>query len=139
MSKHNYDYIGDCDLYNGGIYIDLSNWDSYGYANAVEVVDLDSAIGFTGAVAIHPMTINKSEASELPSILSVVGDKPENNPSPLDIAYACFAYGKYDDDRSYETLQLQRDGEMEFQGWTAERRVRSNFNLRKYVESQYLK
>ena len=44
-----YKFIGDVNLEHGGIYINLSDWKE-GYACAVEICDLDSAI-FTGHVS----------------------------------------------------------------------------------------
>jgi len=135
-----YEYIGDINLEYGGIYIDISDWKD-GYANAVEICDLDSGCGFTGAVYIRALTLLKPKTPEmLKSVLSCVGEENEN-PSPLDLAYASFSYGYYDADEypPTETIQLESDGDMDFDGWKANFKADEKFNLRDYVENTYLK
>lgn len=135
-----YEYIGDVNLECGGIYINMASWEAYGYADAVEVCDLDSATGFTGAVYIRTLSLLKPDSPEkLKQVLSVVGQEDETDVSPLDVAYASFAYGYYDGD-VVETLQLDPDGDMESQdGWKADKRAPEGFDLKSYVEGEYLK
>ena len=135
-----YEYIGDINLEYGGLYVDLSDWENHGYANAVEICDLDGGCGFTGAVYIRALTLLKPKTPEmLNSVLSCVGEENEN-PSPLDLAYASFSYGYYDADEytPMETIQLEDDGDMTFDGWDADFKAPDDFNLREYVEKSYL-
>ena len=132
-----YEYIGDINLEYGGIYIDISDWED-GYANAVEICDLDSACGFTGAVFIRNLTLIKPRnETELNSVLSVVGHETKKV-SDLDVAYAAFSYGLYDGEPE-ETIQLEDDGDMTFDEWGVDFKAPDDFNLREYVENTYLK
>ena len=131
-----YKFIGDINLEYGGIYINLSDWKD-GYANAVEICDLDSACGFTGAISIRNLTLIKPDnETELNSVLSVVGHENEKV-SDLDVAYASFAYGLYDGEPE-ETIQLNDDGDMTFDGWCVDFKAPTGFDLRDYVEKNYL-
>ena len=131
-----YEFIGDVNLEHGGIYINLSDWKE-GYACAVEICDLDGACGFTGAVFIRNLTLIKPRnETELNSVLSVVGHETEKV-SDLDVAYAAFSYGLYDGEPE-ETIQLEDDGEVRFDGWSADFKAPTGFDLRNYVEKNYL-
>jgi hypothetical protein len=58
VSSSRFVFSGDVNLEHGGEFIDLSTW-AYGYCSAVRITDLDSACGFTGAVMIEHLVIDK--------------------------------------------------------------------------------
>lgn len=154
-----YKYMGDVNLEYGGTFYNFSDW-RWGYVNAVEITDLDSACGFRGAVLIEQITINvKRPGAELDRALDVIGAKMVNTHARrpvgdiLDngrllmkdtaawrwcIAYACQAYGHKDVDK-FEVVQLEKDGALQFDGWRAERRLRQGASLRNYVKNNWLK
>lgn len=146
-------YMGDVNLEYGGTFYDFSNW-KYGYVDAIEVIDLDSACGFRGAVMVEPITINVERSPEqLKKALSGIGAAFVDNGDINDngriirkgtaafrfiLAYACQSYG-YKDCDPHTCLQLEADGPMEFEGWRAEKRLRSNASLENYVRKHFLR
>lgn len=152
MAKR-WQYIGDVNLVHGGTYYDFSTW-QWGYVDAVEVTDLDSAAGFDGAVMIEHISINiERPIEQLQSALNCCGAQfIEPNGDINDngtiiqknsrrwrciIAYACQSYGYKDTDLT-EILQLERDGAMAFDGWKADKKLRSNASLERYVRKNHL-
>ena len=148
-------YQGDVNLQNGGTFYDFSEW-KYGYVPAVEVIDLDSAAGFDGAVLIEPMSINVEHSQEeLQRALDVIGAKFLPNGDIDDngriikrrtaahrfcIAYACQSYGHRDVENEHsEILQLDRDAPMAKDGWEAHKRLRANASLENYVRRNFLR
>jgi hypothetical protein len=142
-------YTGDINLEHGGTFINFSDL-KYGYANVVEVTDLDSAIGFSGAILIEERTVITDHKERWPSALSTIGASLlpngdiDDNGRPIRkdslawrmcLVYALSAYGHYDTDRS-ETLQPDPDGPLSFDSWKATR-IRSN-GLRAYVRREFL-
>lgn len=146
-------YMGDVNLEYGGTFYDFSTW-KYGYVDAVEVVDLDSACGFTGAVMIERKTINvKRKPEQMQSALSTIGANMLPNGDVDDNGrvihkrtaahqfiqtYACQSYGYLDCD-DHVVLQLERDGPMQFDGWEAKKRLRGNHKLKNYVRREFLR
>lgn len=147
-------YQGDMSLAYGGYFFDFSEW-KHGYVPCVEVIDLDSAVGFTGAVHIeHKTVLIDRPKKQLAQALDVVGAsflpngdiddngrtiKKNTSSYRVILAYACCAYGHYDQDDGSETLQLERDGPMQFDGWHAEKRLRANASLENYVRRHHLR
>ena len=148
-------YQGDVNLQHGGTFYDFSDW-QYGYVSAVEVTNLDSAAGFTGAVLIEPMSIViERSAEQLAQALSLIGAKLlpngdiDDNGSIIKrrtaahrfcIAYACQSYGYADrETENSEILQLDREAPMAKEGWTATKRLRANASLENYVRRNFLR
>lgn len=153
-----WEYTGDASLEYGGTFIDLSTWND-GYCSAVRVTDLDSGFGFTGAALIEHVVINGTDNSErIHRAMQSCGYgadchrrpssvPPENHKHNLRlmVADALLSYGHYDPDdlwdgyRSHysETVQLEPDGPMVFDGWKADKRLRGG-DLRGYVEAVHL-
>jgi hypothetical protein len=147
-------YMGDVSLERGGTFYDFADW-QYGYVSAVEVVDLDSACGFRGAVLIEPKTILiNREGAQLQSALACIGAKQLPNGDIDDnrrvfkkgtapwrwcIAYACQSYGYADPENGSEVVQLEKDGSMQFDGWRASKRLRANASLKNYVRRNFLR
>ena len=152
-----WEYTGDVSLEYGGTFIDLSTW-SDGYCSAVRVTDLDSGCGFTGAVLIEHVTINGTDDPErIRKAIKCIGGLSARNWHAIGnrdtikqnlrfaIADALLSYGHYDPNDSWnnyrshysETVQLEPDGPMEFDGWKADKRLHGS-DLRAYVESVHL-
>lgn len=145
--KDVYTYAGDIDLKYGGAWFNLATFE-LGYVNAIRVTDLDSAIGYADAFVIEKLTLVLDHAATDIAVcgLSIEGDMLNNNGQliPLSdpiarllISEGVMAYGRYDTDSS-ETLIIGPDAEMESrEGWKADRRLRSNVNLRKLIMREY--
>lgn len=138
-------YSGDTNLEYGGVFIDLSEWD-YGYCPAVRVTDLDNC-GFRGAVIVeHIVILGIDDRDRIKKALKSCGIGKINGLSKqnlrLMIAEALMMYGFFDpDDDGYtsinETLQLESDGPMSFDGMKADKRLRGT-TLEAYVRSVHL-
>ncbi len=143
-------YTGDVNPEYGGVWIDLDNWDD-GYCTAVRVTDLDSACGFRGAVMVeHVIACGTDDSKRLREAMgcygnpSLRGGSKESN--RLYLAEALISYGHYDPDDSWdsyqrhhtEILQLEPDGDMKFDGWKADKKLRGG-DLRGYIESVHLR
>ena len=141
-------YQGDNNLEHGGTFFDLSDW-KHGYVNIVEVTDLDSAIGFAGAMLIEARTVSVDDKRRWSESLGVIGATLEDNDDINDngrahyrkgskawrmcLVYALSVYGYYDTERS-EAVQPERDCPVKYDGWEATR-IRS---LRSYVRREFL-
>ncbi len=145
----NWNYQGDASLEYGGSYIDLSTWDD-GYCDAVQVTDLDSGCGFTGAVMVeHKVICGIGDKRRMDEALRSCGCLPcrgwGKEAIRHMIAESLLSYGHCDPDDSWdnyvshhtEVLQLEADGPMVFDGWKADKRLH-NTDLKAYVESQHL-
>lgn len=141
-------YSGDVNIEYGGTFFDLSNW-QYGYVSAVRVTDLDSAIGFRGAVHVEKIVINGVDdpervANALRSCGWTSDDvSPDTDEGKHQIADALMCYGYYDpDDNHFEpssiTIQCEEDGPMEHDGWKADYRLPDGEDLREHIESKYV-
>jgi hypothetical protein len=154
-------YNGDVNLEHGGAFIDLSDW-QYGYASAVRVSDLDGGCGFTGAVLIeHVVICGLDDAKRIRQAVESCGGASSylawgprrDGETPADrkrhlrhaIADALMSYGYSDPDDNYgygppqsETLQLEPDGPMVFDGWKASKRLKGT-TLEAYVRSVHLR
>lgn len=152
-------YSGDCSLEHSGAYIDLSTWND-GYCEAVRITALDSGCGFTGACMIEHIVINgTTDSKRIREALKCVGyDGEARNWHAIGernnikknlrhlIADAIMRYGFTDPDDSWdrysshhtETIQMEANGPMKFDGWKADKRLRGT-DLKSYVESQHLK
>lgn len=145
--KDVYTYTGDIDLKYGGTWFNLATFED-GYVYAIRVTDLDSAIGYADAFLIEELTLVLDHAATDIAVcgLSIEGDMLNNNGQlmPLSdpiarllIAEGVMAYGRYDTDSS-ETLVIGPEAEMEsHEGWQADRRLRANVNLRKWVMREF--
>lgn len=154
-----WEYTGDVNLEHGGVFIDMSTWDD-GYCSAVRVTDLDSGCGFTGAILIEHVVINGTDDPErIRKALECVGGSPFrgrrsrvvpaeeiNQTIRLAIAEALLIYGYYEPDDAWynyqshhsETVQLEHDGPMLYDGWKADKRLRGG-DLQGYVEAVHLR
>lgn len=153
-----YEYNGDVNLEHGGAFIDLSTW-ADGYCSAVRVTDLDSSCGFTGAVLVEHIVINgTTDTKRIRQALRSVGGLSARNWHRTGrretikanlrhaIAAALMDHGFTDPDDAWdsyrthhsETLQLEADGPMEFDGWKADKRLRGT-TLEAYVQAVHLR
>lgn len=136
-----YYYTGDVDIRCGGKWLDLSTFDD-DYVACIEVTDLESAIGFTNAYLIERGSIYLGDKDNWQKCLDCCGWKlsdldmsTENGKAML--CEAIMAYRGMDQDYS-ETIVIGRDSLMESrEGWTADRRLRANVNLRKWVMREF--
>ena len=143
-SNPNWVYLGDINAAYGGMWLR-----HYGdYCDAIEITDLDSATGFTGAVMIErkgaslPGKLRTAKAT-IKSALSVYGWSIGNlrgmRPSERRTLtwQAMLAYG-YGDTDTLEILQLEPDGPMQSRdGWKADRR-QTGGDIGAYVMAKYL-
>lgn len=143
-------YQGDINLEYGGTFMNFADW-KHGYANVVEVTDLDSACGFAGAVLIEERTVTIDDASRYAGALSTIGatmlpngDIDDNGQTTyrkntlawrMCLVWALNAYGAHEIDRS-DVVQPDRSEPVKFEGWHATR-IRSD-SLRAFVRKQYL-
>lgn len=58
-NKYGWEYQGDCNIEHGGCFYKLEDWDSYGYADAVQVSVLSGDWNDNGFVDITVGSINK--------------------------------------------------------------------------------
>lgn len=133
-------YTGDVNPEYGGVWFDLEPYErGWGYFNAVRVEDLDGACGFRGAVLIERLSIHvPDQRSRIQDALECCGmteDDIEGN--LVELAYALMMYGCTDIEQPTETLQLDADGPMEFDGWKADRKQPKG-DLRGYIEAKWL-
>ncbi len=154
MTANKWVYCGDVNVEHGGAWIDLSTWDD-GYCSAVRVTDLDSGCGFTGACLIeHVVILGMDDSKRIREALRCIGGpealgarnwhatgRSETIKESLRhaIADALLSYGDYDPDdyQAPEVVQMEQDGPMCFDGWTANKRLH-NTDLKDYVESVHL-
>lgn len=145
-SNPNWVYLGDGNAAYGGLWIR-----HYGdYCDAIEITDLDSACGFTGAVMIERRSagLRRSLADNRERIkhaLETCGwtirDMPEvartKEAKRALIWEALIRYG-YGDTDTLETLQLEPDGPMQSRdGWKADRR-QTGGDIGGYIMARYL-
>lgn len=138
-------YSGDINPEYGGIWFkhDPQDW-KWGYMECVRVTDLDSGCGFTGAVLIERITvIRPRDRQEWRNVMACcdltikdIAGHPER------VAEACVSYGLYDPANCWpqadsETLQLESDGPMVFDGWKADRR-QTKGDLEGYIKAKWL-
>lgn len=134
-------YSGDVNLEHGGNYIKIES----GYADIVRATDLDSGCGFTGACLIERLSVpiygNLTGRKNIKSALESYGLKMSDLLQYAPeirwhiITESLIGYGFYDTDSS-ETVQMQNDGPLSFDGWKCDKKLHGT-NLKKYVESQY--
>ena len=132
-------YSGDINVEYGGVFYEIENWKDYGYSTAVRITDLDSGCGFSGAILIESITINKPD--DMSGALSCYGYDAEEAEEDIHMQIeACLGYGHYDPDiyNTAEALQTEEDGPMVFDGWKAAKRVLTK-DLLGYIQSKYLK
>lgn len=137
-------YIGDVNIEYGGTFFDLTEW-KHGYVDALRVTDLDSGCGFDGAVLIEKITILVDDEKTNKQACECCGFKFDDldlstDAGKLQLADAVMSFGRYDPANEYyepqnEVVQTQDNGPMQFDGWTATKRVLSE-NLRGYIESK---
>lgn len=146
-----WEYSGDISLKYGGFYANLENT-KYHYAEVVRITDLDSGCGFTGAVQVEHLTalINPDD-TRMDSALECCGMTKEDLPKKNTKAYwmtlidAALSYGLYDPDDSWanyteysrETIQMEKDGPMSFDGWKADTNLAGK-SLRRYILNNHL-
>lgn len=122
-------YSGDISLPYGGTFVknDPQAYE-WGYGEVVEVTDLDSACGFTGAVLVERGSANGTDDKvRILSALRARGMTPRDLLSirgaankRTEIVRALWDYGYRDIERT-EIWQLEEDGPLTFEGWTARR------------------
>jgi len=134
-----YQWYGDMNPENGGAFYDLSVLEDGGdYVPCIKITDLNSAIGFDGAIMIEQGSIYiPPEIAKRKNALDVIGEGDNLSPTPLQLAEGFDAYGGMDRDiyNGLVTLQLQPDGDMSFDGWKADKRMTTG--LKAYIESVY--
>lgn len=142
-------YQGPADPREGGCWYRLEGWE-HGYAEAVRVLDLDSACGFRGAVLVEALVVLLPETEQQHAdCLQAIGMTPATLPQEEGarravIVDACLAYGRHDPantwpERQSEVLQLEKDpelGPMWHDGWHADRRMTDDLN--EYIEREWL-
>jgi hypothetical protein len=134
-------YSGDVNLEYGGVWVQVDRYDQrYGYANFVEVTDLDGACGATGMVLVEKGTVN----FDLERIRKAVAScgwsegirKLKGAARKAAIIAAVKGYYGMDVDES-ETIQTFEDASWRYDGWKATKHVDPS-DLKGYVESVYL-
>lgn len=143
-------FLGDVSLEYGGTFYNLDPDDlRYGYCSAVRVTDLASGCGYYGAVLIERVTIcGLDDKKRIGSALECCGWLDESfeidfSRAILFAADSLMNYGYYDPEHNsdyspaMETLQLESDGDLTFDGWTADR-YQTNGDLRGYVIAKWL-
>lgn len=134
-------YVGDRNLEYGGKFYKLDDWE-HGYAECVDVTDLDSACGFTGGLIIEVGTITLRSDEGHANALRCCGtvledlDNLSTERGKLMLLDALMVYYGMDVDRR-EVVQTHEEGPMQFDGWKADRRVLSE-NIEGYIRSKYL-
>ena len=128
MDTDNHDYIGDVNLEYGGLFINLDDW-QYGYANCLQITDLDSGCGFTGAVMVSPITVI-IEPDQIIAANKCCGGVfgRDSKSRKMSVVYNLASYGAYDPGNNpYEPanaiIQCDPNREyapMEFDGWVAD-------------------
>jgi hypothetical protein len=141
--------MGDISLEHGGTFFDFSDM-KHGYATTVEVTDLESAIGFSGAILVEERSVITDQKERWPEALSTIGASLLPNGDIADnkrtlrkdslgwrmcLVYALSSYGYFDTHRS-ETVQPDPDGPLSHDNWQATR-IRSN-GLRAYIRREFL-
>jgi hypothetical protein len=134
-------YLGDVNLEHGGVYCKLDPSDlKYGYANCVEVTDLDSACGANGMCLIEVGTVN-FDYKRIRKAAAACGwltpghrvARPHRRAALIE---AVKSYYGMEVDRS-EVVQTDPTFPMVNDGWKAEKVV-SHIDLPGYVASNYL-
>lgn len=151
-----WEYIGDVNLEYGGVFFDISNW-QHGYVSAVRVTDLDSACGQRNCYLIEHIVVlvdKKRIAQALPCVGLTPADLIKlkgHVAKKLTIADACLSYGYHDPDDSWDNYRHHHTecvaigeeggnvGELGSSGFRINKRLRSNVNLKKYIEKEHLK
>lgn len=88
-------YIGDCNLENGGTFFDLSDA-KYGYVSFLEVIDIDSACGMTDCVLVQFGSVGIDDDKINSDALRCMGQTLDDlDPSnrDLQLAYANISWG----------------------------------------------
>ena len=145
-SNPNWLYSGDMNAQYGGIWIRHHG----DYCDAVEITDLDSACGFDGAVMIERLSsgLYDRKLSDRKKALKqaldcygwTISDLPKGNRQATRAAIweAMIRYGYCDrESENAEILQLDADGPMEFESWTAVRK-QPHGDIGGYVMAKYL-
>jgi hypothetical protein len=137
-----YTYTGDVSICHGGMWLDLSIWD-HEYVTCVRVTDLDSAIGFSDAYLIERGSIYLGNHETIKRALDCSGWPNETtwdmstDWGKVMLCEALLSYSGMDNDHS-ESVVIGPEADMESrEGWKADRRLRSNVNLRKWVMREY--
>lgn len=140
MPSNDWMFSGDVSLVYGGIYVRVTPW---GYADVVEVTDLDSACGFEGAVLIEKGSANlPSSLKVIRAVMASCGWTQGRRSLPKEarraMLFEClWRYGHRDVDES-EVVQTEEGAPMENrEGWKAEKFVAPD-DLEGYVASRYL-
>lgn len=142
-SKPEWSYSGDMNAYHGGIWIKHCG----DYCEAISITDLDSSCGFEGAVLIERKGLSLSRSlsdnrDQIKSALRTCGQTIHDlaglsrEARRVLIWQSMLDYG-YGDSDTLEILQLDQDGPMEFEGWTADRR-QTGGEIGGYVMAKYL-
>ena len=94
-------YIGDCSLEYGGLFVNLEDFRD-GYAECLQITDLDSACGFNNTVMVERITVLFDTAERVKDALACCGLTFEDlRKMPIEsrkmaIVDACASYGHYD-------------------------------------------
>ena len=136
MAHH---YIGDINLEHGGIFIEIPDSFDQDYATVLQVTDLESAIGFDGALLIESGSIYLSDDPKyLDSALSVIGGTKHEQGTKeywLDLVMAYNAYWGIDSP-TVETVAFDHDIKESFDGWKIDN-IMPNSNIAAYIASEY--
>jgi hypothetical protein len=144
-----YKYIGDMNLVNGGIFIEIPNSFDQDYAEVVKITDLNSAIGYYDATLIESGSIYMG-GDWFERAASCIGAKllddesiddngtilaPDTLAHWLCQALAIDAYMGIESART-ETVAFDADTPESFNGWKLDERLIDS-DLEKYVEEIY--
>lgn len=145
-SNPNWIYFGDINAEHGGKWIR----DRGEYADIYEITDLDSAMGFDGAVMIERKSVGfysrslaenkrrlKSALGSWGLSVSMIPNQIKGRAKQRAVIWEAMSEYGYGDSEVIETLQLRADGPMGFEGWKADRRQPKG-DIGGYVMAKYL-
>jgi hypothetical protein len=136
-----YKWYGDINPQHGGMFLDLEEFEKWkDFCPCIKITDLDSAIGFDGAIMIEFGSIYIPEdKKKRESALSCCGyseDDVKDNPVLLVESFDAYAGVERDIYNGLLTIQILKDGAMEFDGWKADKRIALK-DLKGWIESYY--
>lgn len=137
VTETDWAYTGDVSLEYGGLFVNLDNV-RHGYADVVEVTDLDSACGAAGMVLIEKGSV----CLDFRRVRKALGScgwydrKADRRCRRAAMAEAVKSYFGMDTGES-EVVQTERGGPMSHDGWRATKVV-EHTDLRGYVSAVYL-
>lgn len=135
-------YSGDASVEYGGLFYNTEHWESYGYADALAITDMDSGCGFAGGLLVERITILRREGDDMKSALECCGwiDTDEEITVHHEID-ACKIYGYYEPAITFpdgHALVITTDPESrESDGWKAEAYISAE-DLLGYIHAKHM-